>query len=283
MEEPWTAEAAGLRAYFMFAEDFKRRNPAGVTFDQLGYAGLAGGGAPRQMPGIRQEGQHSLNKVLEALQTDFRNPGPSGGPRKPDGMGVSGDGLRGELLEVKTAGQKYELKVQLEGELGILRRRVNDASGIDTRWIGTGWRPVGPDQLYYRPYPDIIVSFEPTYRLNAPPGGILYETWDRRKRPQAQIAVMPDEVAKRLRDTATARSLSRVEPAAWADAFGQAHPALLPVIKAFSAALGAGLCILAIALALDPIPGDEVAAFAAAASLLSFASGGTIPKAYRAP
>lgn len=125
----------------------------------------------RRVPGVRMLGQHGLNRVLAALQTDFR--GPGGAPRKPDGTGISKDGLRGEIVEVKTVGQKSDLNRQLDEELGTLRRRVNAASGVETTWVGTKWRPVGPYQLYMQPYPHIMVSFEPTYRLNAPPGGIL--------------------------------------------------------------------------------------------------------------
>lgn len=281
MKEPWTADAADLRIYNLFAADFRRRDPDGATYRQLEYLGLASGRAPRQVPGVRERGKHGLNRILEGLQTDFRNAGPSGEPRKPDGMGISRDGLRGEIVEVKTVGQRYALKKQLDDELGILRRRVNAASGVDTRWIGTAWRPVGPDQLYFRPYPDVLVSFEPTYRLNAPPGGILYEVWDRRRQPQEHGASVPEELAKRLRSTNEQRRVGREDPVGWAEAFGRDYPALLPVVRALSAVIGAGLCILAVALMFDPVPGDELAAFAAAGALLALARDGSVPTAYR--
>jgi hypothetical protein len=281
MEAPWTADAADLRAYMLFAADFKVRNPAGETYRQLEYIGLASGRAPRAVPGVRETGKPGLNKVLDALQSDFRN-APSNEPRKPDGMGISRDGLRGEIIEVKTVGQRYELKKQLEDELRILQRRVNAVSGVDTRWIGSAWRPVGPDQLYFRPYPHVVVSFEPTYRLNAPPGGILYEVWDRRKQRQESPVALPKDVIDAIRARDDERPVAHEDPAGWAESFARHHPAVVSVLRGLAAVAGAGLCIIAIVLAFDPVPGDEVAAFAAAAALLAFARDGSVPSGYRA-
>jgi hypothetical protein len=54
-------------------------------------------------------------------------------------------------------------------------------------------------------------------------------------------------------------------------------------LRALAALATVTLVIAGIVAIFDPVPGDEVAAFAAAAALLAFARDGAVPKAYRTP
>src|SRR5262245_23554266 len=188
-EPTFVREAVQLRAVELFYRNFIMRYPNGVVrLGEYEYLGLAAGGVSPNPPGMRLSGDPKLgvNRVLGALQTDFRNPG--GRNRKPDGMGISRDGRQAELVEVTVARRKLEVTTQLNDELAILRGRVNAVSGIATNWRGTDWRPAGPDEMFYQPYPRVTVSFEPTYRESAPPGIILYEVFDRRRREELETA-----------------------------------------------------------------------------------------------
>ena len=58
---------------------------------------------------------------------------------------------------------------------------------------------------------------------------------------------------------------------AWARQFAVDHPILLKVLRAFALVAGAVVAVTALIAIFDPVPGDEMAAGAAAVALVTFA------------
>jgi hypothetical protein len=95
-----------------------------VGISELEYR--AGTTSPFGPPkGLRTRQQPGLDAVLDSLQDDFRNWVKDFGYRKCDSLGISGDGLNAELLEVTTDTNGPAAVGQITRKIDILRNTVN--------------------------------------------------------------------------------------------------------------------------------------------------------------
>jgi hypothetical protein len=212
--------AAHLRALELFRKDFLGRFPDGVVISELEYMG-ATTIAPLRPGALHYLGKPAINRIMDALTADFRRWNRTGDYRKPDGLGITGDGGLAELTEVTTVGRTQAAVIQLRDKLDTLNTTVNRPHNLMTFWKASPWRPAGSDLLYPLPSPGgapRFISYHPTYRENAPDGVILYEiiAQDPRRVP------VPEPAAKRLRERNPAAGVEAVR--VWALRFAQDHP-----------------------------------------------------------
>jgi hypothetical protein len=270
------SEAAQLRAVEMFRADFLGRFPGGIVLSELEHLG-ATTFPPRDPRGIQYPGRPGLNEVLRALAQDYRRWIKDLDYRKSDGMGISGDGALGELIEVTTVGRASAADRQLRDKLDTLNRTVNGVHNLHVEWRRSRWRPVGEAQLFYPlpPRTDEMVRYlcyQPTYRENAPDGVILYEIHAVRRPIKVPVPVpIPEDVREEMRRASRNRQLQPATADSWARQFATDHPILIRVIQALALIGGVALAFVALLAIFDPVPGDEVAAGAAASALIRFA------------
>jgi len=269
------AEAAQLRIAQLFGADFIRRYPDGIVISELEYMGRTTS-APNQPGPLRIPGSPRLNRVLEALASDFRNWVRDRDYRKCDALGIARDGAYAELLEVTTIDNAGSAINQVAVKLAILRETVSRIHNLSVDWRPTLWRP-GPDQLFY-PLPSAdqgevrYLCYSPTYRLPAPPGVILYEVHVV-KRPRVPVPVqVPEDAAERIRRAARANRPTQQSAESWARQFLADNPTVGLALRGLAIAVGVVLLIAALILIFDPVPGDEAACAAAAMWLVRLAT-----------
>ena len=119
------------------------------------------------------------------------------------------------------------------------------------------------------------LCYQPTYRENAPDGVILYEIHAVKRPPQVPVPVpIPEDVREKMRQASRNKQLKPETAPSWARQFATEHPILIKVIQGLALIGGVALAFVAILAAFDPVPGDEVAAGAAASALIRFALAG---------
>jgi hypothetical protein len=269
---PLEAEAAQLRIVQLFRADFLRRYPDGIVISELEYMGRTTA-APNHPGPLVISGKARLTAVMAALASDFRRWIGNRDYRKCDAMGISGDGVSAELLEVTTVDNAASAAGQIISKLAILRETVNRIHNLAVDWRPTIWRP-GPDQLFYsvsqgnsRQFR--YLCFQPTYRAAPPAGVILYEVHVA-ERPQVPVPIqIPQDASERLRRAARDNPLTQQTAESWARRFLAENPIVATVIRALAFVAGVIVLIGAIILIFDPVPGDEAAAAAAAMWLIS--------------
>jgi hypothetical protein len=270
------AEAAQLRVVQLFRADFLRRYPDGIVISELEYMGRTTA-APNNPGPLVIPGKARLTAVLAALASDFRRWVGNRDYRKCDAMGISGDGVSAELLEVTTVDNAASAVAQMISKLAILKETVNLIHNLAVDWRPTIWRP-GLDQLFYnisqgnsRQFR--YLCFAPTYRANAPPGVILYEVHVV-ERPQVPVPIqIPQDASDRLRRAARANPPNEQTAESWARKFLSENPIVGTALRALAFVVGVIVLIGAIILIFDPVPGDEAAAAAAAMWLISLSLG----------
>jgi hypothetical protein len=270
--------AAHLRALELFREDFLGRFPDGVVISELEYLG-ATTIAPLRPGTLHYLGKPAVNRILDALTADFRRWNRTGDYRKPDGLGISGDGWLGELTEVTTVGHKQAAVIQLRDKLDTLTTTVNRIHNLSTFWKASPWRPTGADLLYPLPSPGggpRFISYHPTYREHAPDGVILYEVigQDPRRVP------VPGPAAERLRERDPAAGMESVR--VWALRFAQDHPGVVTALRDLVVAFGVAVVVAAVVVILAPAPPAAVVAGLAALALVTFAVRGKVGPEFEA-
>jgi len=271
------AEAAQLRIVQLFGADFIRRYPDGIVISELEYMGRTTA-APNQPGPLRIPGKPGLNRVLDALASDFRRWVKDRDYRKCDALGIAMDGTYAELVEVTTIDNAASAIIQLESKLAILRETVSRIHNLSVDWRPTFWQP-GPSQLFYA-LPSgsreevRYLCYTPTFRLPAPPGVILYEVHVV-KRPRVPVPVpVPSEAAERIREAARANPPTQRAAESWARQFLADNPTVGVILRGLAIVFGIALVVAAIILIFDPLPGDEAACAAAAMWLLRLATAG---------
>lgn len=267
------AEAAQLRIVQLFRADFIRRYPDGIVISELEYMGRTTA-APNQPGPLLIPGKPGLNAVLAALASDFRRWVGDRDFRKCDALGISGDGVSAELLEVTTVDNAASAALQIISKLDILKRTVNKIHSLSVDWRPTFWRP-GEDQLFYslpsrNPEEVRYLCYTPTRR--APQGVILYEIHVV-NRPRVPVPVqVPGDAADRIRRAARANPPTRQSAESWARQFLADNPTVGVVLRGLALAVGVVLLVAAIILIFDPVPGDEAACAGAAMWLVRLAT-----------
>lgn len=188
------SKVAELRAVEMFKKNFLARFPDGYFDTEFGYIAtttIARSDKTGNL-GIKIPQNRGLTRVLQGLAADFRRHKKDRDFRKPDAFGLWVDentnGI-GELMEVTTVGRTEEAAKQLRDKLDTLTNTVNRIHNLNIRWVATGWRPLPEpsEEAFYSLVPDPdessrYVCFQPTYRMAAPLGVILYEIHSIKKR-----------------------------------------------------------------------------------------------------
>jgi len=267
------AEAAQLRIATSFRSDFLSRYPDGFVTSELEYQGgtTAAYAAPRP---LRTPGKPYVNRALDAMASDFRNWCKERDYRKCDVLGISNDGHHAELLEVTSEQNAPAAIRQLQAKLSILRDTVSRIHHLSVDWQPSAWRPdtktlfcpltSTPDEIRY-------ACYEPTLRQRAPRGVILYELHALPRK--LAINPLPSGVQKSIRLLSRAAAPRTQSAARWAEQAAISDPAISPAVRALAAGGALALVIVAVAMLIDPVPGDELAPFAAASSLLRIARG----------
>ncbi len=265
------AEAAELRIATSFRANFLQRYPNGFVTSQLEYQGGTTSAFTAPRP-LRTPGKPAVNRVLDAMATDFRSWSKERDYRKCDVIGISNDGRHAELLEVTTEGNAASAIRQLGAKLDVLRTTVNRIHQLTVDWQPSMWRPdtkalfcpltSTPDEVRY-------ACYEPTVRARAPRGVILYEVHALARNLAANP--LPRQVQDSIRKVAGPAAPRRLDAEAWARQASHQEPAISPAIRALAAAGAVALAVSAVAMLIDPVPGDEMAAFAAATALLRVA------------
>lgn len=272
----WEALAAQLKIVELFRADFLRRYPDGIVISELEYMGRTTA-APNHPGPLVIPGKARLSAVMAALASDFRRWIGNRDYRKCDAMGISGDGVSAELLEVTTVDNAASAAAQMISKLAILKETVNRIHNLAVDWRPTIWRP-GPGQLFYNisqgnPRQFRYLCFQPTYRAPAPAGVILYEAHVA-ERPQVPVPFqIPQDASDRLRRAARADPPNEQTAESWARKFLSENPIVGTVLRSLAFVVGVIVLIGAIILIFDPIPGDEAAAAAAAMWLISLSLG----------
>ena len=243
-----------------FRVDFLKRYPDGVVISQLEYMGFTTRAPKNPLPVIYR-GKSRINEIMDAMAANFRNWTKNGDYRKCDMLGIANDGLTGELIEVTTDLNRLSAITQVNTKLDILTRTVNRISNLHVDWRPSKWRP-GPGQMYgllsATPGGQKYVCYQPTFRRGAPDGVILYEIH----------SALPEPIPVPYRFRERARSALRELKAmdVKAKEFLKENDDVSNWVKGLAIVAG-GLVI--IAAAIDPVPGDEIAAAAFAESLLA--------------
>ena len=273
----YDSAVAQLRAYELFKANYMARNPGGIVLSELEYKGATTFAHPR-IHSIRVGNQHH-NRIFDVLAIDFRNAEKAWGFRKPDGMAINAQGTAGELLEVTTKTNSPKAKVQMNDKIRILNEisRIHDLR-ID--WAPTRWVPANTErELYYPAQPQAnellrYVCFKPTYGRNEREllGIILYEMHAIERGFRRSIpSSLPQSIQEDLQANYKRKKFKTVSATVWAEGFLATHPSTKPVLQGLALTLSAGILVIVILLALDPIPGDEVAAAYAAMALIRLA------------
>ncbi len=267
---------AQFRALELFRKSFLSRHPGGIVISELEYRG--GTTNPFSISGGIRYKNREQDRVIQALASDFRNHNSPYDSRKPDGLGLSYDGLTGELLEVTTSGNRASAERQIQKKLDILINTVNRINNLRTDWYATSWRPAG-NHLFYQVPPQNgelsrYICYQPTIRDSASKGTVLYEIHAiGRAENQASPSAIPQGAKEDLK---IAYKRSKLQPHtinAWARHFLDTHPEFRGFLRNLVYLMGVTAAIVAVVLIFDPVPGDEVMAANAAAALISLSTG----------
>jgi hypothetical protein len=267
---PLDSQAAQLWIVSWFREYFMKKFPTGIVISELEYMGRTTSPSGSPTP-LRTFGRPKLNQILDALSHDFRRWVRTRDYRKCDVLGIANDGLNAELLEVTTVDNAASAIAQLNSKLAILRETVNRIHNMSVDWRASTWRPA-PAQLFRvldaTPNQIRYICYMPTLRAVAPLGVTLYEIHVLARQPVPVPVPAPDRTQERVR-----RAVPTSEGAEErARRFLQEHPDIAEWIRRIALVLAAAAVVVAIVALIDPIPGDEVAAFAFASALFRFAT-----------
>jgi hypothetical protein len=274
--QPLESEAAQLRITEWFRADFQRRFPTGIVISELEYMGRTKA-APDQPGPLQYPGRPALNRIMQALSADFRRWLRDRDYRKCDILGISGDGATAELIEVTTASNAVSAINQLRAKLGTLQQTVNRVHDLRVEWRPSRWRPTDEQMFYVLPPLKLgevrFLCYQPTYRLAASDGVVLYELHVI-ERPTVPVPVpIPQEASEGMRDVSQRRQLSRANAEAWARQFLQEHPTLTTILQILVVVVGVVMLVVALIALFDPVPGDEAAAAPAAMARIKHAAG----------
>ena len=219
---------------------------------------------------LRTFSRPKLNQILDALAHDFRRWVRPGDYRKCDMLGIANDGRHAELLEVTTVDNAASAIAQVHSKLAILRETVNRIYNMSVDWHASTWRP-GPTQSFRvldaTSGQIRYICYMPTFRAAAPHGVSLYEIHVL-TRQQVPIPVpVPNRTQERVKKALPVSEGAEER----ARRFIQEHPDIAEWIRHIALVLAAAAVIVAIVALIDPVPGDEVAAFAFASALFRFA------------
>jgi len=263
---------AGLRGCLV-RDYFLRIYPTGIVISELEYraATTSPFGPPK---GLRTLQQPRLDAVLDSLQDDFRNWVKDFDYRKCDALGISGDGLNAELLEVTTGTNAPAAIGQITRKLDILRNTVNRIHNLRLQCYPSRWQP-NEGQRFRTLNSDqnqiTYLCYEPTFRLAAPPGVILYEV-HRVTMQRVPVPVpAPGGAAERLRQAVPPASERLENNGERARRFLNSNPDIARWIRALIA-VSLTAAIVAIMILIAPAEGAVVAVFAFAAALVRAAS-----------
>lgn len=264
------SEAAQLRIVEWFRAYFTRKFPTGIGISELEYMGRTTSPSGSPTP-LRTFGRPKLNQILDALAHDFRRWVRDRDYRKCDVLGIANDGLNAELLEVTTVNNAASAIAQVNSKLAILRETVNRIHHMSVDWRASTWRP-GPAQSFLvlnsTPHQIRYICYMPTFRVAAPLGVTLYEIHVLTRQPVPVPVPAPNRAQERVKQ-AVPRSAGAEERARL---FLQEHPDIAEWIRGIALVLAAAAVVGAIVVLIDPVPGDEVAAFAFASALFRFAT-----------
>ena len=268
---PFEAEAAQVRILTSFRADFLGRHPTGEVVSELEYQGGTTSAFQVSRP-LRFAGKPPINRVLDAMASDFRNWSKNRDYRKCDVLGISGNGRHAELIEVTTEGNVGSAIRQLRDKLTILRQTVNRIHRLDTDWQPAMWRP-NPRTLFCpltsTPAEIRYACYEPTARAGAPNGIVLYEVHALSRR--LAVNPLPVDVQKSIRKASQSQVLRSATAEIWAR---QAQTTeISAALRVLAAAGAAAAAVVGIAMIIDPVPGDEMAAFSAAMAMVRIARG----------
>jgi hypothetical protein len=269
---PLDSEAAQLWIVSWFREYFIKKFPTGIVISELEYMGRTTSASASPTP-LRIPSKPRLNQILDALSQDFRRWMRDRDYRKCDVLGIANDGLTAELLEVTTENNALSAITQVNSKVAILRETVNRIHNLSVDWRPSSWNPA-PTQLFRvldaSPIQIRYICYTPTFRAAAPPGVILYEIHVVRRQPIAVPVPVPEQAPERLR-----RAIPNTETAEeGAKRFLQQHPDIAVWIRRLALLLTVAAVLAAIIALIDPVPGDEVAAFTFASALFRFATKG---------
>lgn len=257
---PLDSEAAQLHIRDFFKGDFLRRHPDGIVISELEYMGRTTFPSATPTP-LRIRGKSQINEILDALSQDFRRWVKKNDYRKCDILGIADDGLTAELLEVTTAENQLSAITQVNSKIDILTRTVNRIHKLHVDWRPSNWKPA-PGQMYrlleLSPIRQRYICYQPTFRRAAPPGVILYEIHVVQPKP----VCVPQRFKERARSAL--RELKDMDQKA--KEFLRENDDTSDWVKGLAIVAGGALIIVA---AIDPIPGDEIAAAAFAESLIA--------------
>lgn len=271
---PLESEAAQLRIFKLFRENFLARRPDGIVISELEYMGRTTA-APNMPSAIRIKGEPKLNKIMEALTADYRRWVKNRDYRKSDVMGIANDGRYAELIEVTTIDNVASAATQIQAKLATLRETVNRIHNLSVDWQASSWQPDSDQMFLTLSSPKSIIRYlcyAPTFRLPAPQGVLLYEIHVA-ARPVAPVRVkIPSLVANKLRAKAQQSLPRNTSAEQWAREFMKENPNAAFVLRGLMKVAGAALVLAAIILVFNPAPGDEAAAAAAGMWLLKLAN-----------
>jgi hypothetical protein len=274
----WDSQAAQLWIVWAFREYFMKKFPSGIVISELEYMsrttsapktpmGPSGPLGPLQVPG-----RSKLNQILDALTLDFRRWSKERDYRKCDVLGIANDGLNAELVEVTTEDNARSAIIQINAKVATLRETVNRIHNMSVDWRASEWKP-GPSQLFrvvkVSRYEIKYICYMPTFRALAPPGVVLYEIHviERPPDPVRVPVPEPEGVRERIRELVPLPETMEER----ARRFLTENPDVADWIRAIALLMALGSVLLAIVAIIDPVPGDEIAAFAFASALFRFA------------
>jgi hypothetical protein len=273
------ALAAQLRVLELYRPTFLARYPTGIVITELEY--MARTTAAPLLPGpLQLPDNRALSLILEAMTSDFRRFVSDRDYRKCDVLGISGFGDYAELLEVTTGRNARGAITQVRDKLDTLRRTVNEAiqASLKVDWQPALWKPISEWEMFYL-LPPVrrgevrYICYEPTYRLDAPPGVVLYEIHSvKAEVPEEVTERVPEETAEKVRAKYRQRQRLAPDDEGWARRVVHDHPELKPIILTILITGGVVAAVCAILTALDPVPGDEVACGTAAMALFRAAT-----------
>jgi len=263
------ALAAQLYAYTGFRDFFVKYHPGGIVISELEYLGKS------RVPfgptrGLSIPSNPAQDKMMKAFQQDFRNWVKPFDYRKCDAMGLSADGIQAELLEVTTGDNKPAAEQQLIDKLNILNNSVAKIHNSQFRAYASSWKPRSLQKFreYKQDENEITyICFQPTYRLKAPPGVVLYEMHRVQLKNVTVPVPAPAGAAKRLQQVVPAGSGSQ-DPAAPAKQLLGANPDIRQWILTLLGVCALAVVIAAIIILLAPAAAALLAAFAFAAALV---------------
>jgi hypothetical protein len=267
---PLDSQAAQLWIVSWFREYFMRKFPTGIVISELEYMGRTTSPSGSPTP-LRTFSRPKLNQILDALAHDFRRWVRPGDYRKCDVLGIANDGRNAELLEVTTVDNAASAIAQVHSKLAILRETVNRIHNMSVDWRASSWRPA-PTQSFRvldaTPHQIRYICYMPTFRAAAPQGVTLYEIHVFTRQPVPVPVPAPNRAQERVKQAVPVSEGAEER----ARRFLQEHSDIAEWIRRTALVLAAAAVVVAIVALIDPVPGDEVAAFAFASALFRFAT-----------